>query len=163
MPRLAIFTFGNLQGEQGDDHAGAKEFWEASPGVFQAMASSPGYVSGPHDSPEPDAWGAYVVPEFGDGREAQTLSLWEGLDSLHAAAYHGDHLGALKKRKEWFKDEEHPSHVLWWVDDEHTPTWQEARERHRELHENGPTASASNFRQPYGSDGVPPRVARPGA
>ncbi len=150
MARLAVFTFGNLHGEHGDDHPGAKEFWEAVPAVFAALEAAPGFVS---RASVADSWGEWVAPEFGDGRDVQTLSLWEDVESLFAASYGGNHLQAMKQRHEWFKPEESPSSVLWWVDDNHTPTWAEACERHRELHENGPTASAFNFRRPFDSDG----------
>jgi hypothetical protein len=155
MARLAVFTFGNLHGEQGDDHAGAKEFWEAAPSVIDALQAAPGFLS---MSSQNDPWGAGATPEFGDGRDVQTLSLWVDVESLFAASYGGNHLAAMKKRHEWFKPEESPSSVLWWVEDDHTPTRAEACERHRQLHEQGPTASAFNFRRPFDSDGHATKV-----
>ena len=163
MSRLAAFTFGNLHGRPGDDHPGAREFYEWAPSVFGDLDSAPGLLSRSGGGAAgadagPGAWGEWVTPDYGDGRDVQTLSLWSDLESLFAGAYGGKHLAAMRKRKEWFKDPVYPSHVLWWVDDDHTPTWQEACERHHQLHEDGPTASAFSFRSPFDDSGATTRV-----
>ena len=80
------------------------------------------------------------------------------VESLFAASCGGNHLDAMKKRGDWFKDEGYPSSVLWWVDDNHTPTWTEGCERHRHLHEHGPEAHAFNFRRPFDPNGQATKV-----
>ncbi|MBT3267502.1 DUF3291 domain-containing protein [Candidatus Poribacteria bacterium] len=99
-----------------------------------------------------------MTPDHDDGRDVQTLSLWPDLESLFAGAYGGTHLAAMRKPTEWVKDPIYWSHVLWWVDEDHTPTWQEACERHRQLHEEGPTTSAFSIRNPFDDSGAITRV-----
>ena len=45
MARLAVFAFGNLQGEHADDHAAAQRLWEAVPTVIATLQAAPGFLS----------------------------------------------------------------------------------------------------------------------
>jgi hypothetical protein len=63
-------------------------------------------------------------------------------------------------RHDWFEKVEAPSHVAWWIDEGHAPTWAEAAARHDALVASGPTARAFEFRAPFGADGLPYAIDR---
>ena len=93
-------------------------------------------------------------------RAPATLSLWADLESVYAFAYRGPHAEALSKRKEWFVKADWPTYVAWWVDDDLVPTYQEAIQRQRHVHENGPTPYAFDFKTPFDEAGSPVRMSR---
>ncbi|NKQ35372.1 MAG: DUF3291 domain-containing protein [Chloroflexi bacterium] len=97
--------------------------------------------------------------EFSD-RTPQTLSLWDDLESVFAFAYNGIHAEALSKRKEWFEHPKWPFYVAWWVEDEYTPSWEEAYERYDKLLRDGSSPEAFDFKHPFGSDGQPVKIDR---
>jgi Domain of unknown function (DUF3291) len=113
---------------------------------------SDGFIarSGYEGNPGPECWGKQVYPRFyverGDGWSPSTLSLWNDLPSLMAFTYGSAHADALRHGREWFLKPEWPPLVLWWVEHDHVPTWQEAVVRHEHLHDHGPTLYAFDFK-----------------
>jgi hypothetical protein len=105
-------------------------------------------------------WGVFVLPRFYDGgslpgtiTQASTLSLWRDIEAVRRFAYNGLHKAALAKRGEWFRRPEWPTYVMWWVADDHTPTWAEACRKLEELHDLGPTPAAFSFKTPFDAEG----------
>jgi hypothetical protein len=92
--------------------------------------------------------------------EAATLSLWRDLESVHAFAYSGHHLEALRQRADWFEPRRWPTYVAWWVSDDKIPSWDEAYARLERLHAEGPTADAFDFHHPFDPDEQPARLER---
>jgi hypothetical protein len=148
------------------------EFEELTPEVYRASEAYPGFleraepVDARDDLGDPDRdwgkWGRLQVPAFYDGgltddtyRGAQTLSLWRDLDSVAGFVYSGVHVAAMRRRHEWFVRPEWPTYVVWWVDDDVTPTWAEAIERLETLHRLGPTPAAFDLRQSFDHSGAP--------
>lgn len=84
---------------------------------------------------------------------ALTCSVWRDAESAFAFSYRGIHGAALRDRHAWFSKVDAPSHVAWWIDEGHVPTWAEAAERYAELAASGPSARAFGFRSPFGADG----------
>ena len=80
--------------------------------------------------------------------------------SVFAFTYNGIHAEALSKRKEWFEHPKWPSYVAWWVEAEHTPSWEEAYERYDKLHREGSSPEAFDFKHPFGADGQPVKIDR---
>ena len=83
------------------------------------------------------------------------MSVWETIEALQNYVYKTDHVGIMRRRKEWFDTMIEAYVVLWWVPEGHTPTMEEAAERLTHLRENGPTPFAFTFRQPF----FPPEVS----
>ena len=81
------------------------------------------------------------------------------MESVSAFAYRGAHGEVFRKRREWFVKAEWPTYVAWWVDDDHVPTYAEAIERHKRLHDRGPTPHAFNFKTPFDKDGKPTQLS----
>ncbi len=77
------------------------------------------------------------------------MSVWESAEALERYVYRSDHIGVLRRRKEWFLPIERPSFVLWWVPAGHLPKVAESRERLQQLAHSGPTATAFTFRETF--------------
>ena len=151
--RLALYTFG-VFAVPSEDPAN-DGFHDRNDPILAAVDRAPGFIarSGYEDEPGTEIWGEPVYPTFyverGDGWSPATLSLWVDLESAFAFSYNGLHAEALAHGREWMVKPEWPPYALWWVDDDYRPTWQEAVQRHLHLHENGPSAHAFNFKQPF--------------
>jgi hypothetical protein len=92
---------------------------------------------------------ASSIRAFDDDRILVNLSVWESVEALHAFTYKGDHLGPLRRRRDWFEPVEGPSTVLWWVEVGRVPSVAEAKARLDLLIEQGPTLEAFTFRNPF--------------
>ena len=157
MPHVALMTIGLLRAPWGDPLV--RGFEERIDEVFATAAASPGFVArigavergaldgGPHVFPP-----AFAGPEDED-RLALTCSVWRDPESAFAFSYRGIHGAALRDRHAWFSKVDAPSHVAWWIDEGHVPTWAEAAERYAELASSGPSARAFGFRSPFDADG----------
>ena len=94
-----------------------------------------------------------------------TLSVLVDLLSVYALAYNGRHAEALSHRKDWFSTLYWPAYVVWWVSDDHVPTWEEAWGRLEHLNGNGPSPYAFDYSQTIDDDGravAPKYHPRPG-
>lgn len=126
---------------------------------FEAAARACGFIgrSGYAGEPGPACWGEQVFPRFIEGSGFKTapssLSLWADIESLMAFSYNGVHADALKHARHWNVRQSWPPLVLWWVDAGVFPEWKDGAERLEHLHDNGPSASAFTFKQPYDVDG----------
>ncbi|MEF0943577.1 DUF3291 domain-containing protein [Rhizobium sp. BR 362] len=126
---------------------------------FEAAARSHGFIgrSGYDGDPGPACWGKQVFPRFIEGSGFATapssLSLWTDIESLIAFTYGGVHADALKHARHWNVKQRWPALVLWWVDAEVIPEWKDGAERLERLHDQGPSAAAFSFKQPYNAEG----------
>ena len=81
------------------------------------------------------------------------MSVWEDLDALWRFVYDGGHLAVMRRRREWF--ERVTVHlVLWWLPAGTLPTVEDAERRLAALEEQGPTAYAFTFKQPFSAVAV---------
>jgi len=141
------------------NHPSNDGFHARNDGVLAAIDRAAGLIarSGYMGDPGPRPWGQEVYPRFyverGDGWSPATLSLWQDLESPMAAAYAGVHAEALAHGREWFQKPQWPPYVCWWVDRLHRPNWAEAVQRHEQLHDDGPSPQAFNFKQPFDAEG----------
>jgi hypothetical protein len=107
---------------------------DASPGFVWRLQTDEGDATGVHG--------------FGDDRLIVNLSVWESLEALHAFVYRSDHVGVLRRRREWF--EHLRLHAcLWWVPAGHVPGVAEAEERLALLRAHGPTPASFAFKSPF--------------
>ena len=84
------------------------------------------------------------------------MSVWSSLEALRAFTYDTDHVGILRRRREWFERLATAHLVLWWVPVGHTPTVEEALARLDHLRQHGPTPTAFTFRTPFEPDAAGP-------
>lgn len=133
---------------------------------FEAAARAHGFIGRSGYGGEPDAprWGEQIFPRFIEGSGFATapssLSLWADIESLMAFSYSGVHADALKHARHWNVRQSWPPLVLWWMDADMVPAWKDGVERLEHLHDNGPSAGAFSFKQPYGPDGHPAEIDR---
>ncbi len=145
------------------EHPASKGFVDRIEAAVQTLAVVPGFIASDFD--ESPVWGEVILPSLATRPEltnrcAYTLSLWEDLESVFAYSYNAAHGEALRHRREWFRNGEWPSHVAWWVPNNHVPTRREASEHWEYLSESGPSAKAFDFRHAYDAEGRPTKVDR---
>jgi Domain of unknown function (DUF3291) len=80
---------------------------------------------------------------------AVNLSVWKDVDSLRRFVFHSAHVEIMRRRREWFETMDEAFLVLWWVQQGHQPSIEEAKARLEVLRRKGPTAEAFTFRQSY--------------
>jgi len=105
--------------------------------------------------------------ELADARVLFNMSVWDGVESLHAFAYKTAHAKVFASRKKWFEEwkdragslpelgEGAPFLAMWWVAAGHVPTPAEGIERLRMLGAKGPHAQAFTFKQMFTPQGEP--------
>jgi hypothetical protein len=146
-------------------------FDDRTPAVFLEAERSPGFIARARAPEHSNAsnfevdwgpWGTFSVPRFytlgratGTDQRASTLSTWTDLRSVFRFVYAGLHREALKRRTEWFLEPRWPTYAIWWIGDQHVPTWSEACEKLELLHDRGPTPDAFDFRCCFDQHGVP--------
>ena len=72
------------------------------------------------------------------------MSVWQDPQSLQAYVYRSDHVGVMRRRREWFEKMDLYL-VLWWVPRGHRPTTEEGISRLNLLRSRGPSADAFTF------------------
>ncbi|MCX4723778.1 DUF3291 domain-containing protein [Streptomyces sp. NPDC090052] len=174
MPHLVLYTFGVLKSPLADPTPLTREFYDIGEAVYRKISQHPGYLAhaeaangdlGELFGADWGIWGEFAVPTwYGKGHTvettalAATLSLWTDLHPAFDAIYTGLHREALNRRYDWFERTGHPSHVLWWVSDGVTPTWQDGVSRLEHLHDHGSAPHAFTFHHAYAPDGTPARI-----
>ena len=157
-------TFGVLYEPRA--HLRSKGFIDRIPAALFQAERSEGFIGRSHLDPQTGlhSWGELVCPRFlADELHpnvARTLSLWQSLESVFAYSYAGLHRDAMTLREEWFRKREFPNHVIWWVADDHVPTFIESTARLEQLHAQGPHPQAFNFKNAFGADGNPTVLER---
>jgi hypothetical protein len=167
MARVALMTVGVLHAPADDPRE--KGFMDRLDGVWEAAGKNPSFIAADGfiglGNEDPNAWGIYAVPSVFQQpelsqRTANTLTLWRDIESAFAFAYQGVHGEAFKLRREWFVKSEWPGYVAWWVEDDHTPTWQEGCERYDLYLQKGTCAEVFDFKQSFDAQGNPFKIDR---
>ena len=86
---------------------------------------------------------------FDDTRVIVNMTVWESMEDLMNFAFKTAHATVMKDRGKWFEKFGKPSMVLWYVDEGHIPTTQEARERLEHLQANGASEYAFDFKNRF--------------
>merc|ERR1712232_991608 len=100
------------------------------------------------------------IASLGPGMALLNLSLWQSVDHLRHFLYRTGHMPYLRRKREWFYEDNGdlpplapataPHHVLWWrqAGDE-PPDFNEAMSKCRHLVEHGPTRDAFTITRPF--------------
>lgn len=92
---------------------------------------------------------AMDVSAFDDSNIASNMSVWKSLESLGAFVYRNKaHREIMRRRNEWF-DKIDFYLVLWWIEENHIPTLEEAKEKLEHLEVHGSTKIAFTFKEPF--------------
>ncbi|MBL4602534.1 MAG: DUF3291 domain-containing protein [Emcibacteraceae bacterium] len=80
------------------------------------------------------------------------MSVWVDFECLKDYIMKTGHIEFLKRRYEWFEKIETPNHVMWYVEQDHTPSLEEAKERLAYITKHGDTPHAFSIRQYFSQD-----------
>ena len=78
---------------------------------------------------------------------AVNLSVWETAADLEAFVFKTVHVRFYKKRQAWFDLMEKPHFVMWWIEEGHIPTLDEAAARLADYETNGASDRAFGWAQ----------------
>lgn len=78
----------------------------------------------------------------GDPLFVSNLTVWEDFESLSTFVYKTLHAKFMDRKAEWFEVLDQRHFVMWWVEDGHQPTLDEALARLQHLQDNGDSAHA---------------------
>jgi hypothetical protein len=92
---------------------------------------------------------ATQIHPFDDPRIVVNLTVWESIEDLMDFAFKTAHAVVMKDRSKWFERFGKPSMVLWYIDEGHIPTPEEARERLEYLQTNGASEFAFDFKNKF--------------
>lgn len=90
-----------------------------------------------------DATGIQV---FDDPNTIVNLSVWDSTEQLKHFMFRTLHSQFMSRRSEWFHRVPEATYVLWWVEDGHIPSLDEAVQRLEHLREHGETPYAFSFK-----------------
>lgn len=99
---------------------------------------SPGFVWRLKD----DSGDATSIQAYDDPLMLVNMSVWESIDALKDFMFRSKHKDFLQKRALWFEKTQQSAYVMWWVQDGHTPTVEEAKARLAHLHAFGESNKA---------------------
>jgi hypothetical protein len=124
------------------DERALDSFFALSDLVNAAADSSPGFIWRPRTPLE--------TPRLlGTDGLLVTMSVWRTVDDLRNFIFHGLHAGALRRRREWFRNLPEAHMALWWIPAGSLPGLADAEERLIHVREHGPTPYAFHFGQTY--------------
>ncbi|PMH28297.1 hypothetical protein BCU71_06965 [Vibrio lentus] len=86
------------------------------------------------------------IKAFDDPNMIVNMSVWDSVDSLKNFMFRTHHRDFMRRKNEWFHRLAEDTYVLWWVEDDHTPSLDEAIERLDHLREKGDTPYAFTFK-----------------
>lgn len=89
---------------------------------------------------------ATSIKLFDDPNMIVNMSVWDNVDALKNFIFRTHHRDFMRRKGEWFHRLAEDTYVLWWVQDNHQPTPEEALERLQHLRENGDTPYAFTFK-----------------
>jgi hypothetical protein len=89
------------------------------------------------------------------------MSVWQSIGALFDYVYRSDHRNVMVRRREWFEKPEQAYLVLWWIEENHTPTVAEGLARLRHLIEHGPTPYAFTFKAVFPESAAAPIDLQP--
>jgi hypothetical protein len=86
---------------------------------------------------------------YNNDRILINLSVWESIEALSGYVYRSQHGKVMRDRRQWFEKADQPNLVLWWISAGSLPTVAEGQQRLEVLQQQGTTAEAFSFSQPF--------------
>ena len=127
-----------------------KEFSDFLDPVNKLGEESPGFVWRLKD--ETNAATEVETP-FDDDMLIVNMTVWETIADLRFFVYNTVHSYFLKSRKKWFSKMEKPHVVLWWVEEGHIPSLEEAKLKLELLEREGPSPAAFSLQTLFDPQG----------
>ncbi|WP_026941450.1 DUF3291 domain-containing protein [Hellea balneolensis] len=129
--------------------------------IINAMADrSPGFIWRLTDDDETD--GALSLRM--EGQNDYTLvnmSVWADIESLFHFIYKTAHAKVMQGKNDWFNPMSRNHMVLWWVEDGHIPSMDEAKTKLDAIRAHGPSPEAFDFQTPFSDSGAPVKTNFP--
>ena len=100
-----------------------------------------------------------IRPDADDALLAVNMSVWRSVEDLAEYVYRSDHVGFMRRRREWFDRFDGHYLALWWIAADTVPTVDEALERLAHLDRHGPTEQAFTFRHRFDPPSLGGRAA----
>ncbi|WP_299143112.1 DUF3291 domain-containing protein [uncultured Vibrio sp.] len=89
------------------------------------------------------------IKAFDDPNMIVNMSIWDSVDSLKNFMFRTHHRDFMRRKGEWFHRLAEDTYVLWWVEDDHIPSLDEAIERLEHLRETGDSPYAFTFKASF--------------
>jgi hypothetical protein len=137
---LAQLNIAKLVAPEGDPRVAP--FFDNLLRINQLGDGSPGFVWRLQDD---SGQGATEIKAWDDPLMILNITVWESVEALKAYAYRTEHVDFLRRRLEFFEPHDGPHLALWWVEEGHIPTVEEALERLADLDANGPSERVFTF------------------
>ncbi len=131
---LAELNIGRLLAHVGDPRV--KDFMDNLDKINGLGKRMPGFVWMSEGSGEPGT-GNTENSIAGDPQMVFNLTVWEDLPSLETFVYKTAHSKFMDRKAEWFEVLGEQHFVMWWIEEGHMPTRDEALARLEDLRENG--------------------------
>lgn len=96
-----------------------------------------------------DSGNATDISVFDDTNIIVNMSVWHSVDDLKDFMFRTLHRDFMRRKGEWFDRLDEDSYVLWWVEDGHIPSLEEALERLRHIRSVGDSPYAFSFKANY--------------
>lgn len=97
---------------------------------------------------------ATAIRAFEDEKILFNMSVWKSIEDLFDYTYGSAHVEPFRNRAKWFDAIDLTSSlVLWWVDEDHIPSIEEAKQKLALLEEQGPCPQAFTFKKRFNSNG----------
>ncbi|MBV9953589.1 MAG: DUF3291 domain-containing protein, partial [Acidimicrobiia bacterium] len=90
-----------------------------------------------------------IRPDAHDALLAINMLVWRSVEALADYVYRSDHVGFMRRRREWFDRFDRHYLALWWIPAGTVPTVDEAMDRLARLDQHGPTEHAFTFRHRF--------------
>ncbi|MEZ8785782.1 DUF3291 domain-containing protein [Vibrio splendidus] len=128
-----------------------KEFVDNLELVNGIAESSEGFVWRLKD----ESGDATNIQAFEDPNMIVNMSVWDSVDSLKNFMFRTHHRDFMRRKGDWFHRLPEDTYVLWWIEEGHIPTLEEAIERLEHLRETGDTPYAFTFKTNFTASEVP--------
>ncbi|WP_210473658.1 DUF3291 domain-containing protein [Vibrio crassostreae] len=128
-----------------------KEFVDNLELVNGIAESSEGFVWRLKD----ESGDATNIQAFDDPNMIVNMSVWDSVDSLKNFMFRTHHRDFMRRKGDWFHRLPEDTYVLWWIEEDHIPTLEEAIERLEHLREIGDTPYAFTFKTNFTESTAP--------
>ncbi|MEZ9478483.1 DUF3291 domain-containing protein [Vibrio splendidus] len=128
-----------------------KEFVDNLELVNGIAESSEGFVWRLKD----ESGDATNIQAFEDPNMIVNMSVWDSVDSLKNFMFRTHHRDFMRRKGDWFHRLPEDTYVLWWIEEDHIPTLEEAIKRLEHLREIGDTPYAFTFKTNFTESEAP--------